>query len=273
MLAAKNLPCEFTTWNLKHKAPCGADWWVKFVNSQIPGHNFAWRNRYNLPSWLIRQIGSFGFQLNSLTRIFEYPWCFFATPLEPGMRVLEIGAGASGFQFLLADYGLDVTSVDPLINPSEQVDWIFSAKEFNHLNQSFGGKVKFIQNFLQNAKLNSNHYDRIFSISAIEHIPPDDAIPLVQEIERLLKPGGSFITTIDLFLDCYPFENQVYNQYGANISIRSLIEQSGLKIKIGNPAELYGYTEFDAEKIRSRRDEFLVINNIMTQCIILEKLA
>ncbi|AFZ23241.1 methyltransferase family protein [Cylindrospermum stagnale PCC 7417] len=271
MLAPKNIPSEYTAWNQKQKAPVGANWWYEYVNSQKPGNNFIWRNRYKWPSFIIKKIGPFGFQVNSLSRIFEYPWCFLATPLQPGMRVVEVGAGASGFQFALAQAGLDVTSVDPLINPSESVDWIFSKDDFYHLNQSFGGKVKFIQDFLQNAKLESNQYDRVFSVSAIEHIPSQEIGSLVKEIGRILKPGGLFLATIDLFLDCYPFTNQVSNQYGSNISISSLVEESGLKLKIGNPSELYGYPEFDYNLILNRLDEFLVVNKVLTQCIVLEK--
>lgn len=273
MLAPKNIPPEFNAWNQKHKAPVGANWWYKYVNSQITGNNFTWRNRYKLPHFLIRKIGSFGFQVNSLTRIFEYPWCFLATPLQPGMSAVEVGAGASGFQFVLAEAGLDITSVDPLINPSEKVDWIFSKDDFDHLNNAFGGRVKFIQDFLQNAKLESNHYDRVFSVSAIEHIPSQEVASLVKEIGRILKPGGLFLATIDLFLDCYPFTNQVSNKYGSNISVSSLVEESGLKLKIGNPGELYGYPEFDHHQILNRLDDFLVVNKVLTQCIVLEKVV
>ncbi|HBB30447.1 MAG TPA: hypothetical protein DDZ80_15275 [Cyanobacteria bacterium UBA8803] len=275
MLAPKNLPQEFTTWNIQHKAPEGPYWWVKVVR----GRNFAWRNRYNLPPWLIRQIGPFGFQLNSLARSFEYPWCFFATPLEAGMQVLEVGAGSSGFQFVLAKSRLEVTSVDPLINPSKQVNWIFTAEQFNNLNQAFGGKVNFIQDFLQNAQLERDTYDRVFSISAIEHIPPEEIAPLVQEIARILKLGGFFIATIDLFMDCYPFTDKISNKYGSNISVCSLIEASGLKIKVGNPDELCGYPEFKPENICKQLEKFLVVKNvgdkspILTQCIVLEKVT
>jgi SAM-dependent methyltransferase len=273
MLARKKLPEKFAAWNRKHKAPFGARWWSQYIDSKIKGHNFAWRNRMKLPHWLIRQIGPFGFQINSLTRTFEYPWCFFATPLAAGMRVVEIGAGASGFQFVLAESGLDVTSVDPLVNPSEKVDWIFSVEQFNHLNKAFGGGVKFIQDFLQNAGLESNYYDRAFSISAIEHIPPEEIAPLLKEIERILKPGGLFVATIDLFLDCYPFSNKTSNIVGSNISIRSLVEASGLTLKIGSHSELYGYPEFDPDTIRKRHDDFLVVNGVLAQCVVLEKAA
>ncbi len=275
MLAPKDLPTNFDNWNRQYKVPSGELWWAKYVRSKIRGGNFLWRNRYKLPHWLIKQIGFFGFQVQPITsqRVFEYPWCFFVTPLEAGMSVIELGAGASGFQFVLAENALDVTSVDPLINPSGKVDWIFTIKEFNHLNNAFGGKVKFIQNFLENAQLEGNSFDRIFSISVIEHIPPEAIKSLVKEIHRVLKPGGLFIATIDLFLDCQPFTNKPSNKLGSNISIRSLVEDSGLKIKVGNLSELYGYPEFEPERIRQQLDKYFIWNNILTQCIVLEKVV
>ncbi|MDJ0517805.1 MAG: hypothetical protein QNJ74_16670 [Trichodesmium sp. MO_231.B1] len=88
MLAPKDLPENFNNWNQKHKAPKGALWWYKYINSNITGNNLTWRNRFKLPDWLIREIGAFGFQINSQSRVFEYPWCFIATALSPGMQVV-----------------------------------------------------------------------------------------------------------------------------------------------------------------------------------------
>lgn len=277
MLVKKDLPDNFAQWNKKYKAPTGAWLWNRLdaLSSKISpkGKNILWEKRFSFPDFLIKQIGAFGFQRNSASREYEYPLCFLSANLEKGMRVLEVGAGASGFQFALAEFGVDMTSVDPLINPSKSVDWIFTSKEFQHLNKSFGDRVNFIQDFLQNAKLDDNSYDRVFSISAIEHIPAEEIAPLVKEIARILKPSGLFIATIDLFLDCYPFTDKVSNRFGSNISIFNLIQDSGLTIKQGNPQELYGYPEFKPEIIRQNLDQYLVINNtILTQFIILEKL-
>ena len=216
-------------------------------------------------------IGPFGFQANSVTRAFEYPWCFLVTPLSEGMRVVEVGAGASGFQFALASHGLDVTSVDPLVNPSETVDWAFSAEDFERLNRVFSGKVRFLQAYLDTAGLEENAYDRVFSISAFEHIPPDAMPALIREVRNILRPGGYFIATIDLFLDCHPFSSRAANEYGGNISVRDFVEESDLVLKVGTRSELYGYSEFDPSRILERRDEFLAVNGVMTQCVVLQK--
>src|SRR4051812_9589068 len=110
MLVPRELPDKFAQWNQKHKAPFGADWWIRLLYSRhfgmfsrkfAPGW-IAWKIRTQLPPQIIRSIGPFGFQLNSATRKYEYPWAFFATPLSEGIKAVDLGSGASGFQFTLA---------------------------------------------------------------------------------------------------------------------------------------------------------------------------
>jgi SAM-dependent methyltransferase len=280
MLAPRELPEAFSKWNRENRAPFGSDWWVKFLQSKrlgmfsrkyAPGW-FAWKHRTRLPSWVIRSIGPFGFQLNGATRSYEYPWAYFATPLGSGdIRAVDIGSGTSGFQFTLASAGVQVTSVDPLINPSESIDWRFSLEDFDRINRAFGGKVTFVGDFLEAANLETGSRDRVYAISVLEHIPREPLIKLMPEIARILKSGGYFIATIDLFLDCYPFTNKEANQWGRNISVKDLLEASGLQLILGMPSELYGFAEFSPQAVISGMDNYLVANNIMSQCIVMQK--
>ncbi len=279
MLAPSVLPNEYRAWNQKHMAPFGPRWWIHILESRLYGRfasrvslgRIAWQKRMSLPYWLMRRMGPFAFQRNSRTRAFEYPWCYHATTLARGMQVAEIGAGASGFQFVLAESGLNVVSVDPIMNPSEIVDWTFSWTEWQRLKRAFGPRVKLIQDFFERAQLESGDYDRIFAISVLEHVPEDKVFSMMREAKRILKSGGFFIVTIDLFLDCYPFTGQIANQFGRNISVRRLVEESGLLLRTGRPCQLYGYAEFDLEKILTNKDSFLIANNVMTQCLVLQK--
>lgn len=279
MLAPSTLPNEYRSWNQTHGAPFGPQWWIHLLESKYYGqHAFpfalgrvAWRLRMKFPRWLMTQLGPFAFQRNSRTRTYEYPWCFHATLLLPGMRVVEIGPGASGFQFVLAQEGLQVTSIDPLVNPSEKVDWMFSTEEFQRLNAAFGHKVEFIRDTIEDAQLPADSYDRVFAVSALEHIPEKKVLSILQEVRRILKPGGLFIATVDLFLDCFPFGDQMENQYGRNISIRKVVEASGLVLTAGLRSQLCGYPEFDPGQIAKNKDDFLVAQQVMSQCFVLEK--
>src|SRR6187551_2265625 len=99
MIARRELPEQYRQWNRKYGAPFG-NW---------P----AWRSSpfAKAPLWLSsRLLGPFSTQTNNTFRAFEYPWAYHAASLEPGQRVLEIGGGLSGFQFVLSRMGCHVVN-------------------------------------------------------------------------------------------------------------------------------------------------------------------
>ncbi len=270
MIARKEWPEEFRLLNQKYHAPYGPNWWQRRRVKRL-----LWAKRMELPAWMMRLIGPFGFQGNSPSRAFEYPWCFFCTPLSPGMRAVDIGAGASGFQFVLAERGLEVTSIDPLID-TEGSHWVFSPSAHEKLQKAFGVTLQFVPKYLHEAELQSDSYDRVFSISVMEHASAEMIARTSKEIGRILKPGGLFVATVDLFLGCYPFTDKISNKWGSNVSIRDLVDASGMELVQGNRSELYGYPEFDVETIRrlsSNSTDFMIVNkeSLLTQCLVLEK--
>ncbi|MFA6044164.1 MAG: class I SAM-dependent methyltransferase [Phycisphaerales bacterium] len=269
MIARKSISNEYAAWNRTHKAPAGPAWWDRVTHSRL--RSLFWPRRMRLPGPLVRSLGAFAFQANSDTRTVEYPWCWFAGALKPGMTVVDVGAGAAGLQFVMSAAGINVLSVDPLLNPSEKVRWEFSEADFDRLNRVMGSKVVFIRKLLQDAKLEADSIDRVFAVSVIEHIPLEGARELMAEVRRILKPGGLFIGTVDLFLDLAPFTSSTSNKYGTNVPVSMLVESSGLELVSGDRRELYGFPEFDPQSITKRRDEFFVANNVCAQCIVLRK--
>ncbi|MFH1552853.1 MAG: class I SAM-dependent methyltransferase [Candidatus Omnitrophota bacterium] len=229
----------------------------------------------SLPSWAMRLVGPFGFQTNSDSRVFEYPWCFFTAELIQGMKVLDFGSGGAGFQFALAASGADVTSVDPLVNIVPGSGWLSSENEIRRLIDVFGGKINFIREHIDRAGLPEAYFDRIFSVSSVEHIPYAQVAGVMKEICRLLKPGGIFVATVDLFLDCYPFSEKTSNVHGSNISIKKLIDDSGLCLRSGRTDQLYGFPDFYPEEIVGRLGDFLTVvcsgSTILTQCFVFGK--
>ncbi len=271
MLARLPLPSAYEDWNRHHRAPSGPGWWSRALRSRA--HGVLSKRRFDLPGPLMRLIGPFGFQENSATRSFEFPWAWMTLGPRPGMRVVDVGAGASGLQFALANAGVDVTSVDPLLNPDETVDWVFSQREYDRLNRAFGGRVRFIRNYLQNSGLAAGSFDAVLSVSVIEHIPDEHLPSLMREIARLLRPGGRFIATIDLFLDCAPFTATLANHWGSNRDIRAIVEASGMEIAVGLRAELYGFPEFNPQAILEQADSFVRSGPVLTQLLVLEKVT
>jgi len=223
--------------------------------------------RWRHPRW----TGPFGFQPNNTTRVFEYPWAFHAVPVGARSPVVEIGGSLSGFQFVMAKSGAAVTNVDPGLE-ARGLGWPVDAGSIGALNRAFGTDVTLVNTTLEEAGLEDESADAVYSISTIEHIPTADLPSLMKDVRRILRPGGACVLTIDLFLDLVPFTTQSENEFGTNVSVLQLVESSELDLVVGRPEELFGFPQFDADAVRDRLDDFLVgVYPTLAQCVVLGK--
>ena len=191
--------------------------------------------------------GPFGIQPNNDTQHFEYPWCYFAAELRPGMRALEIGGGMSGFQFVLSREGVIVENVDPGFGAAGK-GWQCDKRSIDYCNRLFHTNVVLHNCTIKEAALESEQYDRVFSISAIEHFSPSEIAETIAAASKCLRRDGLFILTTDLFLDVRPFANQESNKYGRNIDLCQALAGSGLKLAQGDESELCGFASFDPRR-------------------------
>ncbi len=218
-----------------------------------------------------RYLGPFSVQRNNSTRAFEYPWAFEVGNLRPGMKVLEIGGGLSGFQFVVAQLGCSVVNVDPGLKATG-VGWPCDNRSIAELNGCFRTQVDLRNTTVARAGLAQGEFDRAYSISVIEHLAPGEASDVMLHTYHCLKPGGLFVLTIDLFVNLDPFCARQYNEYGTNQNIRELISGQPWKLVVGTPDELFGFPEFDSEKVLSRLETFLLGQYpALVQCLALEK--
>ena len=260
MLAPSRLPTSYARWNRKWKAPFGSS-----LRRVVPKAAQSWPP-------VARSIGPFAFQANNDTRAFEYPWVHESLQGKAGMRVLEIGGGLSGLQFALSQQGLKVVNIDPGTEARGR-GWPVSPTAFERLNRIFGTSVELRNCFIEEAAVEEEAYDAVISVSAIEHIPHDDLTRVLQGARRALVPGGRLIITVDLFLDVLPFSEAAHNSFGTNISLRWLVEASGLTLTLGNRAELFGFDEFDATGIQQNQQKYLIGKKYpaMVQTLVLTK--
>lgn len=260
MLAPARIPQHYQQWNRRWNAPYGNPWL-----RAVPV-------RFRRPGFIASHCGLFGFQPNNSTRAFEYPWVFEQLNIHGGMQLLEIGGGYSGLQFVLDRLGCEVTNVDPGI-AARGCGWPVDADSMETLNRRFSTRVRLKNCFLDQAGIESNRYDRVYSVSVLEHVPRDDIRVILDEVYRILKPGGLFVLTLDLFLNIRPFTTTRCNRYGSNIPVRWLIENSGLTLIHGDPSQLYGFAGFDAAAIERNRQQFLVGRGYpaMVQTLVLRK--
>jgi SAM-dependent methyltransferase len=260
MLASRELPASFRAWNDEYQAPFGA----------------AWAEDLDLEARLAQAsaAGPFAFQPNSTTRSFEYPWAFSVRKVPAGLSVLEIGGALSGFQFVLARAGAAVTNVDPFLDYGGEESSPGDPEALHdRLNSAFETDVRLIRATLPEAQLPDDSLDRAYCISTLEHLPREEISRTAREVRRILRHGGEFVLTVDLFLDLDPFTTEKQNRWGANVSVAWLVEESGMHLVEGERAELLGFPEFDPERIRDRVENYLVGETypVLTQALVLRK--
>ena len=259
MLARARLPLRYQLWNLKWGAPSG-----RLIRGFISRERRATR-------WAAPLVGCFAYQGNNTTRAFEYPWAFEALSLAPGMRVLEIGGGLSGFQFVIDQSGCEIVNVDPG-EEFHTSGWPLTVETVSRLNRLFDTRVELKRCLLDEAGLPAESFDRVVSISVFEHVPEPALETIFREVRRVLRPGGTLVLTIDLFLNVQPFASAFSNEYGHNVSVKWLVEASGLELIHGRQEELCGYPDFRPEDIDKRRAEFLIGKYpAMVQTLVLRK--
>lgn len=128
-------------------------------------------------------------------RLWEYPYAILAAELEPGMKVADIGCGMTPFTVYLKDNAAcDVTGVDP-----DVFDAGIKYKGFG-VSQEFVERtgLRFLKGHMDAIPLETDSQDRVFSISVMEHVPADVRRRGIQEMARVLKPGGRAIVTMDV---------------------------------------------------------------------------
>jgi SAM-dependent methyltransferase len=245
MLAKKDLPAGYARWNAEIGAPFG-----RFASRDTTLYRLLNRCKSVLPLGArLRLHGPFSLQTNTTNRVFEYPWAFHVRPIQKGMRIVEVGGGLSGFQFAVSRLAsCDVVNVDPGMQAAGR-GWPCDAGTIARMNATFGTNVDLRNTTVDKAGLPSDTFDYVYSISVIEHLPPSDIVSVMTNVYRILKPGGEFIMTVDLYLDIAPFTERLANDYGSNIDLHWLSNLAPFELVFGNPMELYGFPEFDRDGV------------------------
>lgn len=261
MLARRVIPDQYREWNMKWGAPLGYPprmaqrFWGRLLPANVK----------------TKLAGPFSIQPNSQTREYEYPWAYHAVPLTKNMRVVDVGGGLAGFQFVLSSACDSVVNVDPGL-AAEGRGWKCDPESLRSLNRMFGASVELRNCTMRDAGLEKNSYDVVYSISVMEHLVEEEFWETSRLVWECLKPGGKFVVSVDLFLNLYPFSSRKSNEYGSNFPVGKLTECKTFLLASGNPQEIYGSDEFDKEYILGNLEEYYVGGYpSMAQCLILEK--
>lgn len=125
-------------------------------------------------------------------KLWENAWTIHHAGLEPGYKVLDVGGASTTFSFYLASIGYRVVVVDN--------DWANCGTLFNarYVAKQMGWDLRALNHDIaQSLPFPDNHFDRVFSICVLEHLPSHLRQFLMKEIGRVLKPGAIAGLTID----------------------------------------------------------------------------
>jgi len=127
----------------------------------------------------------------------QRPWAAktIMARVPPPARLLEIGGGEPIVAGFLAELGYEVTLIDPYDGfangPTHYQRYL---EQFPH--------VRIVREYLRPGLpgLEPHSFNAVFSISVLEHIPPDSLGPCFDAIAEFLAPGGVSAHCFDFIL-------------------------------------------------------------------------
>jgi SAM-dependent methyltransferase len=163
------------------------EWRALFSRAEAAQTNFlAHEHTFRSPEYIWPRD-----PLHTWARCWEYPYALHQIERigKHRLRVADVGSGVTFFPFLVAELGHEVTCVD--IDPVGAVDIPRAAaalKQVVTFRQTDGRTLPFVDGEL----------DVVYCLSVLEHIP--EWSRTVDEMARVLKPGGALILTVDIDL-------------------------------------------------------------------------
>lgn len=209
------------------------------ISFRLPDHSDLNELRYPWSRGLLNKPEFYA------ARLWEYPYAILAAELSPGLKVADIGCGMTAFTIYLKEQsGCDVTGVDPdVFEAGLRYKGHGVSEEFIKRTG-----IRFLRGDMTDVPLESNSQDRAFSISVMEHVPPHIRRGGMQELARILKPGGLAVLTVDMSMWFY-MNRPLELIYESGLNLHGLIDLrwptrrfgmfSDEEVK-GKPADVFG---------------------------------
>lgn len=150
------------------------------------------------------------------------PWVLASGGWQPGMQVLDVGAGYSDLPYqLVQEHRVNAWVADDFGLESDEPLWQRWGDP-KELASKFPG-VQYVFKRLGKPvdELPEGYFDRVYSASVLEHVSADQIDDVLDHMYRLLRPGGLMLHTVDL-----PFPRTLSGS-GAAATLAFLIRLSG----------------------------------------------
>ena len=157
------------------------------------------------------------------TRRWEYPWVLEQlSGLSRGSKILDCGCGVSSFPLELYHRGYQVAGMDRFLDEN-YISLLFGRYAGSIYDKFLGkgpnwgipmkvrkrlkDKVQYVEGLMDHIPLPDNTFDAVTCLSVMEHIvlgtgdDPAYHYKCLDEMKRVLKPGGFLICTYDTVLE------------------------------------------------------------------------
>jgi hypothetical protein len=140
-----------------------------------------------------------GFYPDHSPRLWEYPVVarLVTEHLDPGSRLVDVGAGVSPLSPFLNSRGYLVETVDPSPNVREWPDHL-EWNEWGYLDYAARGLATRSWNCTLDRLPSRPSFDGVYSVSVIEHVPAKKRRALLADISSRTRVDGLVVLTIDL---------------------------------------------------------------------------
>ncbi len=161
------------------------------------------------------------------------PWIEEAGQFAKGQKIIEVGGAYSLLpEYLAEKYELEAWIGDDFGVASEEAIWSRWGNPLDLPSKHPSVKYVFEQFGNSSSKYPNAYFDRIFTVSTMEHIHINHRLAVFKDMHRCLRPGGRQFHTIDIptmspkrtlmaaLLDRFPVLNKVTRMYSSKIRRR-----------------------------------------------------
>lgn len=164
------------------------------------------------------------------SRIWEYPYTFHHLVKlgeerdgDAAIKVADLGSGFTAFPFAVSQLGHEVMCLDINAACGPDLERVASAMDQDTGSVTFG--------LIEDGRfpVEDGELDAVYSVSVLEHIP--DFRGTIEEISRVLRPGGTLVLTIDLdFCGFMDIGTDKYHELRGSLAERFTLAQPELTV-------------------------------------------